>query len=47
MAGAREGQCSLASLPHSTAPPGIVQVVWDVVAMAAVHAMAAGRKHMW
>jgi hypothetical protein len=29
------------------APPGIVQVVWDVVAMAAVHAMVAGRKHMW
>jgi hypothetical protein len=29
------------------APPGILQVVWDVVAMAAVHAMLAGRKHMW
>jgi hypothetical protein len=29
------------------APPGIMQVAWDVVAMAAVHAMAAGRKHMW
>jgi hypothetical protein len=31
----------------SGAPPGIMQVVWDVVAMAAVHAMVAGRKHMW
>jgi hypothetical protein len=29
------------------APPGIMQVVWDVVAMAAVHAMLTGRKHMW
>jgi hypothetical protein len=29
------------------AVPGILQVVWDVVAMAAVHAMLAGRKHMW
>jgi hypothetical protein len=29
------------------APPGLKQVVWDVVALAAVHAMAAGRKHMW
>jgi hypothetical protein len=29
------------------APPGFLQEVWDVVAMAAVHAMVAGRKHMW
>jgi hypothetical protein len=28
------------------ASKGYTQVVWDVVAMAAVHAMAAGRKHM-
>jgi hypothetical protein len=28
------------------APPGIMQVVWDVVAIAAVHAMFARRKHM-
>jgi hypothetical protein len=29
------------------APPGIMQVVWDEVAMATVHAMVARRKHMW
>jgi hypothetical protein len=29
------------------APPGVMQAVWDVVAMAAVHAMVAGRKHVW
>jgi hypothetical protein len=29
------------------APPGILQVVWDVVAMATVHAMATERKQMW
>jgi hypothetical protein len=29
------------------APPGIMQAVWDVVAIFAVHAVFAGQKHMW